>query len=63
MARAVTVSAPVSARVMRGDGGVGEDFDAVAFEFGVDEGAEFGVDGRQDFGQRFDLGDARCRGW
>ena len=28
-----------------GDSGVGEDFDTVAFEFGVHEGAEFGVDG------------------
>ena len=45
-----------------GDGGVGEDFDTVAFEFGVHEGAEFGVDGGQNFGQRFDLGDVDAAG-
>lgn len=40
----------------RGDGGGGEDFDAVGLEFGPHQVAEFGVDGGQDFGQRFDLG-------
>ena len=45
-----------------GDSGVGEDFDTVAFELGVHQGAEFGVDGGQDFGQRFDLGHADAAG-
>ena len=45
-----------------GDGGVGEDFDTVAFEFGVHKGAEFGVDGGQNFGQGFDLGDVDAAG-
>ena len=37
--------------------------DAVPVEFGVDERAEFGVDGRQHLGEHLDLGDLRCRGW
>ena len=45
------------ARLMRRDGGAGEDLDAVAVELGVDEGAEFGVDGGQHLGELLDLGD------
>ena len=36
--------------------------DAVAFEFGVHQGAEFGVDGRQHLGQHLDLGDGDAAG-
>lgn len=33
-----------------GDGGVGEDLNAVAFQFVMDQGAQLGIDGRQHFG-------------
>ena len=44
------------------DACVARDSDAVAFELGVDEGAEFGVDGGQHLGELFDLcdGESAC---
>ena len=35
----------------------GEDFDTVALQCGMHKGAEFGVDGGQNFRQGLDLGD------
>ena len=56
--RAVAVGAAADA----GDGGAGVDLDAVAFEFGVHQGAEFGVDGGQHLGEHLDLGDRDAAG-
>ena len=39
------------------DGGAGQDFDAAAGEFGVDQRAQVRVDGGQDLGELFHLGD------
>jgi hypothetical protein len=41
---------------------VAGDGDAVAFELIVDEGAELGIDGGQDLGELFDLGDLESAG-
>ena len=46
----------------RGDGGVGENLDVVALQFGVHEASEFMIHGRQHFRQGFDLGDRDSAG-
>ena len=38
------------------------DLDAVALEFGVDERAEFGIDGGENLGELLDLGDGEAAG-
>ena len=55
-------AAAVGAAADAGDGGAGVDLDAVAVEFGVHQGAEFGIDGRQHLGEHLDLGDGDASG-